>query len=214
MEKTVMKKTAMLILHDNLGSGNAYKVRLMLCHLDQPFQRIEYDVTRGETRGADFMARSPDGRVPVLEFPDGRHLPQSNAILFYLARGTDYWPREAFAQAQALQWMFFEQYSHEPNIAVARYWLHFLDPEDLDRDQLAEKQRKGYQALDVMEGRLAESDFLVDAGYSIADIALYAYTHVAGEAGMTLDDYPGIRRWLDRVAEQPGHILITQEDFD
>ena len=110
--------------------------------------------------------------------------------------------------------MFFEQYSHEPNIAVARHWLHYLDPEDLDRDQLAEKQRKGYQALDVMEGRLAESDFLVDAGYSIADIALYAYTHVAGEAGMTLDDYPGIRRWLDRVAEQPGHKLITQEDFD
>ncbi|MFP6774786.1 MAG: glutathione S-transferase family protein [Alphaproteobacteria bacterium] len=208
-----MQKTAMLLLHDNLGSGNAYKVRLMLSHLETPFKRIEYVVTLGETRTADFMALSPDGRVPLLEFPDGRLLPQSNAILFFLSQGTDYLPTGAFAQAQVLQWMFFEQYSHEPNIAVARHWLHYLDPEDLDREQLAEKQRKGYHALDVMEGRLAGSDFLVGAGYSIADMALYAYTHVADEAEMELDNYPGIRCWLDRVADQPGHVLITQEDF-
>jgi glutathione S-transferase len=203
----------MLILHDNLGSGNAYKVRLMLSHLDRPFQRIEYDVTLGQTRTGEFLARNPDGRIPLLEFPDGRLLPQSNAILFYLAKDTPYMPDDGFAQAQVLQWMFFEQYSHEPNVAVARYWLHFLDPKGIDREQLAEKQRKGYEALDVIEQRLSGAEFLVGTGYSIADIALYAYTHVADEAEMTLDEYPGIRRWLDRVAEQPGHVLITQEEF-
>ncbi|MBT3533013.1 MAG: glutathione S-transferase family protein [Rhodospirillaceae bacterium] len=203
----------MLTLHDNLGSGNAYKVRLMLSHLGRPFRRIEYDVTKGETRTPEFLARNPDGRIPLLEFPDGRTLAQSNAIIFHLAQGTDYLPEDAFAQAQVLQWMFFEQYSHEPFVAVARYWLHFLDPAEVDRDQLEDKWRRGYQALDVMEGRLREAEFLVDGGYSIADIALYAYTHVAEEAEMDLAPYPGIRRWLDRVAEQPRHVLITQDDF-
>jgi len=203
----------MLILHDNLGSGNAYKVRLLLSHLDTPFRRIEYDVTRAETRTAEFLARNPDGRIPLLQFPDGRLLPQSNAILFYLAQGSDYLPTDSFAQAQVLQWMFFEQYSHEPNVAAARYWLYFLDPKGVDADQLAKKQAKGYQALDVMEQQLGQADFLVGGNYSIADIALYAYTHVADEAEMDLDAYPAIRRWLDRSAEQPGHVLITQEDF-
>lgn len=199
----------MLILHDNLGSGNAYKVRLLLSQLGRPFRRIEYDVTKAETRTAEFLALNPDGRIPLLQFPDGRVLAQSNAILFYLAQGTDYLPDDSFAQAQVLQWMFFEQYSHEPFIAVARYWLHFLD----QREGLEEQWRRGYQALDVMETHLAGADFLVGRAYSIADIALYAYTHVAHEAEMDLAPYPGIRRWLDRVAERPGHVLITQEDF-
>ncbi|MDE0941676.1 MAG: glutathione S-transferase family protein [Alphaproteobacteria bacterium] len=203
-----------MILHDNLGSGNAYKVRLLLSHLGRSFKRIDYDVTKGETRTPEFLALNPDGRIPLLQFPDGRVLTQSNAIMSYLAQGTAYLPGEAFAQAQVLQWMFFEQYSHEPNIAVARYWLHFLGPNKIERTQLEEKWQKGYQALAVMEQRLGTADFLVDGGYSIADIALYAYTHVADEAEMELDDYPGIRRWLDRVAEQPRHVLITQEDFD
>jgi glutathione S-transferase len=199
----------LLILHDNLGSGNAYKVRLLLSQLGRPFRRIEYDVTKAETRTAEFLALNPDGRIPLLQFPDGRVLAQSNAILFYLAQGTDYLPDDSFAQAQVLQWMFFEQYSHEPFIAVARYWLHFLD----QREGLEEQWRRGYQALDVMETHLAGADFLVGRAYSIADIALYAYTHVAHEAEMDLAPYPGIRRWLDRVAERPGHVLITQEDF-
>ena len=203
----------MLVLHDNLGSGNAYKVRLLLSHLYRPFKRIEYDVTKGETRTPEFLARNPDGRIPLLEFPDGRVLAQSNAIMFYLAQDTDYLPREAFAQAQVLQWMFFEQYSHEPFIAVARYWLHFLAPSAERQAQLEEKWQRGYQALDVMEKHLAGADFLVGGAYSIADIALYAYTHVADEAQMDLGPYPAIRRWLDRVADQPGHVLITQEDF-
>ncbi len=203
----------MLVLHDNLGSGNAYKVRLLLSQLGQAFKRIEYDVTRGETRTAEFLALNPDGRVPLLQFPDGRGLAQSNAILFYLAQGTDYLPTDSFEQAQVLQWMFFEQYSHEPFIAVARYWLHFLDPREVDKDALEEKWRRGYQALDVMERHLNGADYLVGGAYSIADMALYAYTHVANEAEMDLAPYPGIRRWLDRVAEQPRHVLITQEDF-
>jgi glutathione S-transferase len=203
----------MLVLHDNLGSGNAYKVRLLLSQLGQAFKRIEYDMTRGETRTAEFLALNPDGRVPLLQFPDGRGLAQSNAILFYLAQGTDYLPTDSFEQAQVLQWMFFEQYSHEPFIAVARYWLHFLDPREVDKDALEEKWRRGYQALDVMERHLNGADYLVGGAYSIADMALYAYTHVADEAEMDLAPYPGIRRWLDRVAEQPRHVLITQEDF-
>ena len=203
----------MLVLHDNLGSGNGYKVRLLLSQLDRPFRRIEYDVTKGETRTPEFLALNADGRIPLLQFPDGRSLAQSNAILFYLSRNTDYLPTESFAQAEVLQWMFFEQYSHEPNIAVTRYWLHFLDPGQVQQAQLEEKWQKGYQALDVMERRLAAKDFLVGDAYSIADIALYAYTHVADEARMDLAPYPGIRPWLDRVAEQAGHILITQDDF-
>jgi glutathione S-transferase len=203
----------MLVLHDNLGSGNAYKVRLLLSQLGRPFRRIEYDVTRAETRTPEFLALNPDGRIPLLEIPDGRLLAQSNAILFFLAQDTEYLPSDPFAQAQALQWMFFEQYSHEPYIAVARYWLHFLDPDQVQKEQLEEKWQRGYQALAVMETRLRAADFLADGGYSIADIALYAYTHVADEAEMDLAPYPGIRRWLDRVAEQPGHVLITQDDF-
>ena len=203
----------MLVLHDNLGSGNAYKVRLLLSQLGRPFRRIEYDVTRAENRTPEFLALNPDGRIPLLEIPDGRLLAQSNAILFYLAQDTEYLPSDPFAQAQALQWMFFEQYSHEPYIAVARYWLHFLDPDQVQKEQLEEKWQRGYQALAVMETRLRAADFLADGGYSIADIALYAYTHVADEAEMDLAPYPGIRRWLDRVAEQPGHVLITQDDF-
>ena len=203
----------MLVLHDNLGSGNAYKVRLLLAHLGQPFQRIEYDVTKAETRTAEFLALNPDGRIPLLQIPDGRVLAQSNAILFYLAQDSRYLPNDNFAQAEVLQWMFWEQYSHEPNIAVARYWLHFLDPSQGQQASLEEKWQKGYQALDVMEKRLGAADFLVGDDYSIADIALYAYTHVADEAEMDLGPYPGIRRWLDRVAEQPGHVLITQDDF-
>ncbi|MBT3534064.1 MAG: glutathione S-transferase family protein, partial [Rhodospirillaceae bacterium] len=160
----------MLVLHDNLGSGNAYKVRLLLTHLELPFRRIEYDVTKGETRTPEFLALNPDGRIPLLQFPDGRVLGQSNAILFYLAQGTDYLPSDNFAQAQALQWMFFEQYSHEPFIAVARYWLHFLDPREVDKEALEEKWRRGYQALDVMEAHLGGADFLVGGAYSIADI--------------------------------------------
>lgn len=180
----------MLTLHDNLGSGNAYKVRLLLAHLGQRFRRIEYDVTKGETRTEAFLKINPNGRIPALQFDDGRILAESNAILFYLADGTSYLPAEAFARAEVLQWMFFEQYSHEPYIAVARYWRHFIWEEVLANPEklaaLEEKKEKGYDALAVMDNHLLEREFFVANSFSIADIALYAYTHVADEGGFDL----------------------------
>ncbi len=208
----------MLTLHDNLGSGNAYKVRLILSHLSKPFRRIEYDVTTGETRTPAFLGINPNGRIPTLVFEDGRVLVESNAILFYLATDTEYLPDDAFVRAQALQWMFFEQYSHESFIAVARYWRHFIwdevsaSPERMQT--LNEKMEKGRNALAVMDAHLKDNPFFVGSSYSVADIALYAYTHVADEGGFDLTPYRHIRDWLARVAEQPGHVSITKSEFE
>ena len=190
-------------LYDYLPSGNGYKVRLLLAQLGHRFTLIEKDITKGETRTPEFLVLNPNGRIPVLELDDGRHLSESDAILFYLAEGTPFLPAERFARADVLRWMFFEQYSHEPYIAVARFWTHFLGkPVD------AEKIERGYQALDVMERHLASRRFFVGERYTIADIALYAYTHVAHEGGFDLVAYPNIRAWLSRVAAEPGHVPI------
>jgi glutathione S-transferase len=202
----------MLTLYDFLESGNGYKVRLLLTQLGVPFRLVEKNILKGETRTPEFLAINPDGRIPAVVFDDGRRLAQSNAIMFYFAEGTKFLPADKFERAQALEWMFFEQYSHEPHIAVARFWLHVGKKEEY-ASQLPEKWRRGYQALDVMERHLEKHEYLVGGRYSIADIALYAYTHVAEEGGFDLGRYPRIRRWLDRVADQPGHILITQSDF-
>ena len=195
-------------LYDFLPSGNGYKVRLLLAQLGMPFALVEKDITKGETRTAEFLALNPNGRIPVLELDDGRRLAESDAILFYLAAGTRFLPDDRFAQAEVLQWMFFEQYSHEPYIAVARFWRHFLD-----RPVDDEKIERGYQALDVMERHLEARRFFVAERYSIADIALYAYTHVASEGGFDLAPYPHVRAWLARVAAEPGHVPITQRTF-
>jgi len=203
----------MLTLYDYLESGNGYKVRLLLSQLGLPFRLVEKDILKGETRTPAFLAINPDGRIPVLQFEDGRTLAQSSAILFYLAEGTPFLPDDRFERAQVLQWMFFEQYSHEPQIAVARFWIHSLHKGKEWADRLQEKWQKGYQALDVMERHLTGRRFFVAERYSIADIALYGYTHVAGEGEFDLGRYPHIRGWLDRVADQPGHVLITQSDF-
>lgn len=202
----------MLRLHDNLSSGNGYKVRLLLNHLGIPFERIEYDIDRGETRTPEFLESvNPNGRVPVLETEDGELLPESNAILCYLADGTPFLPDDRLGRAQALQWMFFEQYSHEPNIATPRYWItHDIEMTDERRLALQTKRKLGYEALGVMEGRLGRNDFLVADRYTLADIVLYAYTHVAGEGGFDLTGYSAVRAWIDRVAAQPDHIPITQ----
>jgi glutathione S-transferase len=202
-----------LRLHDNLSSGNGYKARLLLAQLGIPFERIEYDITAGETRAPEFLENiNANGRIPVLETEAGEFLPESNAILFYLAEGTAFLPDDRMQKARALQWMFFEQYSHEPNIAVARAWLHVFDIKMTEerRRALETKQKLGYDALGVMEKHLKDNYFFVGDRYSIADIALYAYTHVAGEGGFELDGYPAILAWLDRVSSQPGHIPITQ----
>jgi glutathione S-transferase len=197
-------------LHDNLSSGNGYKARLLLAQLGVPFERVEYDIDRAETRTPEFLRMNPNGRVPVLELEDGRFLPESNAILFYLADGTPYLPDERFGRAQVLRWAFFEQYSLEPNIASPRYWItHNLPMTEERRVTLEPKRKLGYAALGVMEGHLKDCEFFVGNRYSIADIALYAYTHVADEGGFYLSHFPSINAWLERVAAQPGHVPIT-----
>ena len=200
----------MIRLHDNLSSGNGYKVRLLLAQLGVPFERVEYDIDRAETRTPEFLRMNPNGRVPVLELEDGRFLPESNAILFYLAEGTPFLPDDHFERAQVLSWAFFEQYSHEPNIASPRYWItHNLPMTEERRVMLEPKRKLGYAALGVMEGHLKDREFFVGDRYSIADIALYAYTHVADEGGFDLGSFPSINTWLERVAAQPGHVPIT-----
>ena len=202
-----------MILHDNLPSGNGYKVRLLLTQLGIPFERIEYDTTLDETRTPDFLGRiNPNGRIPVLETDEGNFLPESGAILFYLAEGTPFLPEGRLERARVLQWMFFEQYSHEPNIAVARAWLHVFGLEMTEERRLAlgTKRKLGNDALGVMETHLKDEDFFVGGSYSVADIALYAYTHVAHEGGFDLAGYPAVRAWIERVAAQPGYIPITQ----
>jgi glutathione S-transferase len=200
----------MLRLYDYLPSGNGYKVRLLLTQLAIPFERIDLDILKGETRTADFLKKNLNGRIPVLQLGGGEFLAESDAILYYLAEGTSFVPSDRLDRARVLQWMFFEQYNHEPNIATVRFWMH-SEMTDERRAMLAGKRTNGYAALDVMERHLAGRRFFVGESYSIADIALYAYTHVAGEGGFDLGKYPAIRAWLERVRVQPKHIPITQE---
>jgi len=195
-------------LYEFASSGNCYKLRLAMAQLGVPVERVEKDITRGETRSDDFLAINPNGRIPVLVTPEGRALPESNAALWYLARDSQLMPVDAFEQAQVLQWMFFEQYNHEPNIATSRYWLHVLGEPEKYADALQEKQQKGHEALAVMERHLQAEPFFVGRRYSIADIALYAYTHVADQGGFSLQDYPAIRAWLGRVKAQPDYVAM------
>ncbi len=201
----------MLRLHDNLTSGNGYKARLLLAQLGLPYQRIEYDIDRRETRTPEFLRKNPNGRVPVLELEDGTFLAESNAILWYLAEGTGFLPDDRRQRAEILQWMFFEQYSHEPNIATVRFWItHAVPVTPLIDLSMPAKRAQGVAALGVMEGHLAQRTFFVGERYTIADIALYAYTHVAGEGGFDLAPFENVRAWLARVAAQPGHVPITR----
>jgi glutathione S-transferase len=200
-------------LYDYLPSGNGYKVRLLLAQLGRPFVLVQKDILRGETRTPEFLAVNPNGRIPVLELDDGRRLAESGAILFYLADGTPFLPGDGFARAEVLQWMFFEQYSHEPYVAVARFWIHSLGKREEWAEKLREKHERGYQALAVMERHLVGRRFFVAERYSVADIALYAYTHVAHEGDFDLARFPYVRAWLARVAAAPRHVPITQRTF-
>ena len=195
-----------VVLYDSAVSGNCYKVRLLFALLGVEYERRPLSVVDKSNREEVLGELNPGLRVPTVVLGDGRPLGESDAILWYFADGTEYIPTDPFERAKVLQWMFFEQYSHEPFIAVARNWLmHDLTPSP---EALAEKQRGGYAALDGLERGLADGrDFLVD-GYSIADIALYAYTHVAPQGGIELDCYPRINAWLGRVAAHPGHVPI------
>lgn len=200
----------MIRLYDYLPSGNGYKVRLLLTQLGIPFERIEFDIVQGETRTPEFLAKFPNGRIPAIEFDDGRRLFESNAILWYFADGTPLLPEDRFVRAQVLQWFFFEQYNHEPNIASRRYLVMHPQVRDERRALMDRMLRLGNDALAVMEAHLKANEWFVGGCYSIADIALYAYTHVAGEGGYDLAPYPAIRAWLARVSARPGHIPITR----
>ena len=198
-----------LTLYDYLDSGNGYKIRLLLAQLSRPYAWHELDIMKGATRTPEFLRKNPNGRIPMIELEDGTCLAESNAILWYLAEGSTFLPSEPLPRAQVLQWMFFEQYSHEPYVATPRFILKHLPPDSARRAELPKRLEQGRAALKVMETQLQSRQFLVGGRYSIADIALYAYTHVAHEAQLDLAPYPKVREWLERVAAQPHHVPIT-----
>ncbi|HVT36349.1 MAG TPA: glutathione S-transferase family protein [Nevskiaceae bacterium] len=193
----------MFKLYGMTGSGNCWKPAALMRQLQLPFQWIETDLLKGATRTPEFLARNPNGKVPLLELEDGRRLAESNAMLCFLAEDTPYFPFDRWARAQVLQWLFFEQYSHEPYIATVRFWVHFLHKRDEWKEKIAEAMAKGYAALGVMERQLATTPFLVGGEYTIADIALYAYTHVAHQGGYELARFPAVQAWLARCEAQP-----------
>ncbi len=196
-----------MLLYDNDVSGNCYKVRLLFAQLGIAYERRQMDVVDRSDRPEVLGDLNPGLRVPTLVLDDGRPLAESNAIMWYFARGTAFVPQDPYEEAQVLQWLFFEQYSHEPNIAVARFWAHFgVEPTPAEREA---KHRGGIAALEAMERHLATRRFFVAERYTLADIALYAYTHVAEEGGFDLSGLPSVRAWLANVAAQPGHVLIT-----
>jgi glutathione S-transferase len=197
-------------LFDNLDSGNGYKARLLLAQLGLRYDWTDLDVDAGATRRPDFLKRNPNGRIPTLELDDGTNLPESNAILWYLAEGSAFVPGDRLGRAQVLQWMFFEQYSHEPYVATPRYIVKHLAADHPRRAELPGRLATGRAALGVMEEHLRSRRFFVAERYTIADISLYAYTHVAHEGGHDLAPYPNVRGWLARVAAQPGHVDIHE----
>ena len=200
-----------LVLHEYSPSGNCYKVRLTAALLGLPLERREYDIVKGETRTPRFMATvNANGRIPVLQIGD-RFIPESNAACFYLADGSDLVPGDRFDRADMLRWMFFEQYSHEPNIATMRFWIGYLGEDrlsDVQRAQMDGKRAAGHAALKLMDEHLAERRYFVGERLTLADVTLYAYTHVAEEGGFSLSDYPAVLRWLETVRAAPGHVSI------
>jgi len=194
-------------LFDYLDSGNGFKVRLLLAQLGQKYDWTNVDIDKGLTRTPEFLKRNPNGRIPTLELDDGTNLFESNAIMWYLAEGSRFVPATQLGRAQVLQWMFFEQYSHEPYVATPRYLMRHFPADHPRRAEIPARLEKGHAALKVMEGHLATRQYFVDV-YTIADIALYAYTHVAPEGGLDLAPYPKVREWLARVAAQPGYVPL------
>ena len=197
-----------MLLYDSPVSGNCYKVRLLLAHLGIPYERRTMDVVDRSNRRDVLGELNPALRVPTLVLDDGRPLAESGAILWYLGEGTRFVPEDPYERAQVLQWMFFEQYDHEPAIAVARFWLAYSGHPDEFADRLPERTAAGHRALAAMERHLDGREFLVGDGLTLADIALYAYSHVADEGGFDLQRYPALRAWLERVASEPGHVTI------
>ena len=197
-----------VLLYDSPVSGNCYKVRLLLAYLGLPYARRTVDVVDRSQRRELLGGLNPALRVPTLVLDDGRPLAESNAILWYLGEASRFVPEDRYARAQVLQWQFFEQYEHEPSIAVVRFWLAYSGRPEAFADRLEERRAAGYRALDVLEGHLAGRSYLVGESLTLADLSLYAYTHVAHEGGFDLERYEAVRAWLDRVAAEPGHVTI------
>jgi glutathione S-transferase len=198
-----------VLLYDSPVSGNCYKVRLLFAHLGIQYERREVSVVDRSNRRELLGDLNPALRVPTLVLDDGRPLAESNAILCFFGDGTRFLPRDAYERAQVLQWLFWEQYEHEPALAVARFLKTYSGRPELYEERREELQRRGERALKTMERHLDGRDWLVGDAITLADIALYAYTHVAGEGGFSLDPHPRVRSWLDRVDTQPGHVPIT-----
>jgi glutathione S-transferase len=195
-------------VYGDVWSGNCYKVKLLLTQLGLPFEWVAVDIMKSESRTPEFLAKNPNGRVPTLELDDGTCLAESNAILWYLAEGTPLVPGGRLERARALQWMFFEQYSHEPNIATSRYIIRYLGNPPEKQAALQARIEPGYAALAVMETHLKAQAWFAGGRYSVADIALYAYTHCADEGGFDLARFPSIREWIARVESQPLHVAM------
>jgi len=202
----------MLTLLDDPISGNGYKARLILALLAQPYTYKAFDILKSETRTPDFLAINPNGRIPVLILEDGTALAESNAILHYLAAGTSFLPADRLHHAQVLSWMFFEQYSHEPNIATLRFWTHLPQLDAVQKAQIPGKRKNGEAALALMNDHLKQHNWLVAGMPTIADIALFAYTHVADEGGFDLDDYPAVQTWISRIEGLPGYVPMAVHD--
>lgn len=200
----------LLRLYDFLPSGNGYKIRLLLTQLGMPFERVELNILKGETRTPEFLSKNPNGKIPIIEIEPGKYLAESNAILVYLSEGTEFLPYDRFLRAQVLQWLCFEQYSHEPFIATSRFWISILGKTEKYSEAIKQKREPGYAALSLMEKHLTSHTFFVGERYTIADIALFAYTHVADEGGFDLRQFPTIQAWIERVKAQPRYISITQ----
>jgi glutathione S-transferase len=190
-------------LYGMTGSGNCWKPAALMKLLQVPFDWIEIDLLKGGSRTPEFLAKNANGKVPLLEVAPGRFLAESNAMLCYLADGSAYLPADPWQRAKVLEWLFFEQYSHEPYVATVRWWVHFLSKQDEWREKIAETMKKGYAALGVMESQLARTPFLAGEQFSIADIALFAYTHVAHQGGYELAKFPSVNAWLQRVTQLP-----------
>ena len=205
-----MASESSYVIYGMRESGNCYKLKLLMRHLNIAYQWREIDIFKGESQTEEYRAKNSVGEVPLLQFPDGSYLAQSNAILFYLAQGSSYYFDDKRLAAEILQWMFFEQYSHEPYIAVARKIKKLLPADHPDNQKMPELEKRGYHALTIMQQHLSKHEYFVADKYSIADISLYAYTHIAEEGGFELDAYPSILRWMDDIRAQVGYVAMYE----
>jgi glutathione S-transferase len=200
-----MKKDRIRLYGDS-RSGNCYKLKHLCAEMGIGYDWREVDILAGDTRTPEFLAKNPNGKIPLLELPDGRYLAESNAILYYLADGSEFFAGDVFARARIMQWLFFEQYSHEPYIATSRFIVRYLGSPKERQAELEQKKSGGLKALSIMERQLADHEYVTGSSFNIADIALFAYTHVAAEGGFSLDSYPAVNAWIERIRRRPNFV--------